>query len=186
MVALIVVDVQNDFLPGGRLAVPEGDRILPVVNEYLDRFVASGSPVYASRDWHKEDSEHFHAWPPHCIQGSQGATFPEELALPTEARIISKGMEGDGYSAFEGILDRGEGLGDSLKRDDVQELYLCGLATDYCVRATALEACRLGYRVTVLIDACLGVNLKPHDSEAAIAEMVGAGARLATRETLSL
>ena len=137
-------------------------------------------------DWHRKDSEHFRAWPPHCIQGTQGAAFAEELALPRETRVISKGMEGDGYSTFEGVLGGSDGLGEALNRDDVRELYVCGLATDYCVRATVLEACRLGYRVTVLIDACLGVALKPHDSETAIAEMVGAGARLATWDTSSL
>ena len=188
--ALVVVDVQNDFTPEGALAVPEGDQVVPAVNRYIEIFREAGLPIYASRDWHPPVTRHFQQygglWPPHCLQGSRGAEFRPDLRLPPEAIVVSKGMdpEKDSYSAFDAFEPDGTPLAESLRRRGVGRVYICGLATDYCVKWTAMEAARQGFRLTVLIDASLGVNLQPHDSERAIAEMVRQGAVLATVETL--
>lgn len=183
---LLVVDVQNDFCPGGALAVAEGDRVVPVLNAYLERFAAAGRPIYASRDWHPAVTKHFAAyggtWPPHCIQGSEGAELHSGLRLPPGAEIVTKGTapEDEGYSAFEGVVPDGTPFPEQLRRDGVTHLYLGGLATDYCVRASALDARRAGLDVTLLVDAVRGVNLHPDDSERAIEEMRAAGVELAT------
>ncbi len=187
--ALLIVDPQLDFMPGGALAVPEGDKIVPVVNEYVERFRKAGRPIFVSRDWHPEATKHFQqyggVWPPHCIQGSRGAEFHPDLKLE-EAVVISKGMdpERDSYSAFDGFEADGTPLEEGLRRRGIDHLYVGGLATDYCVRWTVLEALKRGFRVTVLLDAIRGVNLKPHDSEEAIEEMVRRGADVATLERL--
>ena len=191
-VALLVVDVQNDFTPGGALAVPEGDQVVPVMNRYLENFHQAGWPIYASRDWHPRVTKHFKEyggiWPPHCIQDTRGAAFHPELRLPSEAVVVSKGMdpEKDSYSAFDGADPAGVPFAEVLRAAKVERLYVGGLATDYCVKWSVLEALRRGFQATVLIDASLGVNLRPHDSERAIAEMVRAGAVVATLETLQI
>lgn len=188
--ALVVVDVQNDFTPKGALAVPEGDQVVPVINRYIEIFREAGQPIYASRDWHPPVTRHFQQygglWPPHCVQGSRGAGFHPDLRLPAEAIVVSKGMdpEKDSYSAFDAFEADGTPLAESLRRRGVGHVYVGGLATDYCVKWTAMEAARQGFRLTVLIDASLGVNLQPHDSERAIAEMVRQGAALITVERL--
>ncbi len=179
--ALLVVDVQNDFCPGGALAVPHGDVIIPRVNRTIDQFVRRGLPVLATRDWHPPMTKHFKefggAWPPHCVQGTKGARFHPELRLPKDAVILSKGMdpEQDSYSGFQALNDGGRDLESVIHDLGIDELFLCGLATDYCVRATALDAQRRGMRVHVLEDAIEGVDLKPGDSEAAMEEMRTAG-----------
>jgi len=188
--ALLVVDVQNDFTPGGALAVAEGDQIVPVLNRYIDRFRLAGLPVYASRDWHPAVTKHFQEfgglWPPHCIQGRVGAEFHPALKLPAEAIVVSKGMdpERDSYSAFDAVEGDGTPLVESLRRRGVEHLFVGGLATDYCVKWSVLEARKQGFATTLLVDGCLGVNLQPHDSERAIAEMVRAGADLTTIERI--
>lgn len=191
-IALVVVDVQNDFTPGGALAVPEGDQVVPLLNQYLERFRAAGLPTFASRDWHPTVTTHFKAygglWPPHCIQGTKGAEFHPDLKLPDGTTIVSKGMDPqkDSYSVFDAFEPDGTPFVEGLKRRGIDRLYVGGLATDYCVKWTALEASKQGFAVTLLVDASLGVNLQPHDSERAIAEMVRQGATLLTLERLQL
>ncbi len=179
--ALLVVDVQNDFCPGGALAVPDGDAILPSVNRTIELFVRRGFPVLATRDWHPAVTKHFKgyggAWPPHCVQGTKGARFHPKLELPKDVLILSKGMDPDqdSYSGFQALSPAGRDLESVIRDLGVDELCVCGLATDYCVRATALDAARRGFRVHVLEDAIKGVDLKPGDSEVAIQEMRSAG-----------
>ncbi len=179
--ALLVVDVQNDFCPGGALGVPDGDRIIPRINRTIDLFVRRRLPVLATRDWHPKVTKHFKefggAWPPHCLQGTKGARFHPGLALPKDAVILSKGMDPDqdSYSGFQALSPQGRDLESVIRDHGIDEVFLCGLATDYCVRATALDAVRRGIRVRVLQDAIRGVDLKPGDSKAAVHEMRGAG-----------
>ncbi|MGA7827348.1 MAG: bifunctional nicotinamidase/pyrazinamidase [Geobacteraceae bacterium] len=183
--ALLIEDVQNDFCSGGALAVPGGDEVVPVLNRYIDLFLAKGLPVYVSRDWHPEKSSHFSAyggiWPTHCVQKSEGANFHPDLNLPDDVIVISKGMDPteDGFSSFEGSCEKGRKFSESLEARGVRHVYIGGLATDYCVKYTVLEALKLGFLVTLLIDAVRGVDLKSGDAEAAIREMVVAGAEVA-------
>ncbi|BCS52561.1 nicotinamidase [Geobacter sp. SVR] len=188
--ALMIVDVQNDFCPGGALPVPEGDRVVEPLNRAAGWFVALGLPVFASRDWHPPVSRHFREWggpwPGHCIQGTPGAAFHPLLRLPEGTRVFSKGSDPDshGYSAFEGRCERGRTLLEVVCELGVGHLYVGGLATDYCVRATALEALHSGLEVTLLADAVAGVELSSGDTAAAVAEMTGAGVRLGSVEEL--
>ena len=190
--ALLIVDIENDFMPGGALGVTGGDRVVPVVNRYAERFVGADLPVYASRDWHPAVTKHFKEyggiWPPHCVQGTKGAEFHPDLRLPEGTSVVSKGMdpEKDSYSAFDALEPDGTPLADALRRKGIDHLYVGGLATDYCVKWTVLEALQQGFKATFLVDASLGVNLQPHDSEKAIEEMVTAGADAATLERLVL
>ncbi len=190
--ALIIVDVQRDFCPGGALAVPEGDRVVPVLNEYARRFAAKGYPVFATRDWHPRKTVHFREfgglWPVHCVQGTPGAEFHPDLRLPEGTVVVSKGanLDEQGYSGFESRGPDGRLLGELLREQGVDRVYVGGLATDYCVRATVLDALAGGFGAVFLVDASRGVNLKPGDAEQAIAEMVRAGADVATLERLSL
>lgn len=188
--ALLVVDVQNDFCPGGGLAVPEGDQVVPVLNRVISVLGRERVPVYASRDWHPADTRHFREhggpWPPHCVQGTDGAAFHPDLRLPSDALIVSKGADAsaDGYSPFEGRTSDGAGLLDDLRRRGIRHLYVGGLATDYCVKAAVLDALRAGLRVTVLTDAIRGVDVHPGDSERALAALRNAGARLAASDVI--
>ncbi len=190
--ALVVVDVQNDFTPEGALAVPEGDQVVPVLNQYLARFRAAAFLLYASRDWHPKVTKHFKEygglWPPHCVQGTKGAEFHPDLKLPEGTVVVSKGMdpEKDSYSVFDAFEPDGTPFAEGLRRRGIQRLYVGGLATDYCVRWTVLEALKEGFQATLLVDASLGVNLQPHDSERAIAEMVRKGAEVITMEQLRM
>lgn len=190
--ALLIVDVQNDFTPGGALAVTEGDQVVPLLSDLAARFAARGYPVYASRDWHPADSRHFQqyggTWPVHCVQGTPGAAFHPALRLPPNTPVISAGMSRDdeGYSAFEGRTAEDEPFAERLRRDNVDHLYVGGLATDYCVRASVLDALRHGLTVTLLTDASRGVNLQPGDAERAIEEVRAAGAELATTADVKL
>lgn len=176
--ALIVVDVQNDFLPGGRLAVAAGDDVIPVLNRYMALFAERGLPVFATRDWHPADHCSFHAqggpWPPHCVAGSAGADFPAALILPPGTVVISKATDtgADAYSGFEGTR-----LADLLKERGVQRVFVGGLATDYCVLNTVHDALSLGFRTVLLEDAVRAVNIDARDGEAAIADMRARGAR---------
>lgn len=180
--ALVLVDVQNDFCPGGSLAVPEGDKVLPALNKQAERFGKAGRPVIASRDWHPVNTTHFQTWPPHCVQEQPGARFHPELRLPVGTIVVSKGMgtSEDGYSAFQARDDSGRSLADILRGRGVRRLRVGGLATDYCVRATVLDALRQGFEVTVLENGIRGVELRTGDSARAIADMREAGARFTT------
>jgi len=189
--ALLVVDMQRDFMPGGALPVPEGDGTIPKVNAYIAQFRMAGAPVFASRDWHPRETTHFQAqggpWPPHCIQGTPGAEFHPALKLPEDTVILSKGMDPneDAYSAFQAhSLDEGRTLREHLQTRDVEQLYVLGLALDYCVKWSALDAVRAGLQASVLIDATRAVNVKPHDAEETIETLVRAAVGLETIETL--
>lgn len=188
--ALVVVDVQNDFCPGGSLGVPEGDKVVPVLNEYIRLFSEKGLTIYASRDWHPLETRHFRdfggVWPAHCVQGTHGAEFRSDFKLPETAIIVSKGMdpEQDSYSCFQAFEADGTDFLGSLRRRGINHIYIGGLATDYCVRWTSLDALRLGFKVTVLLDAIRGVDLKPGDSASALDEIIRAGARTATLGTV--
>lgn len=164
--ALLIVDVQNDFCPGGALAVDAGDEVVPVINGLMGRF----SVVIASKDWHPRDTVHFDHWPPHCIRGTRGAAFHPDLDVKGIDLVVLKGTANtdDGYSAFEAT---NEDLAYCLHRNGVTQLFVAGLATDYCVRASALDALRAGFQVTVITDAVRAVDLKPGDGLAALREM---------------
>lgn len=183
--ALIVIDVQNDFCPGGTLAVKDGDQVVPVLNRYIDQFTKAGLPIFATRDWHPEKTSHFNTgggpWPPHCVQGSEGAQFHPDLKLPPETMIVSAGMgsDEDGYSGFLGRDDSGAKLAELLRQRGIERIFVGGLATDYCVKHTVLDGVNQGFRVVVLTDSVRGVNLQPDDSERAIEEMRRAGAEIA-------
>jgi nicotinamidase/pyrazinamidase len=182
--ALILVDVQNDFCPGGALPVPEGDRTVPVLNRQIERFASAGRPIVASRDWHPAESSHFKsgggAWPPHCVAGKPGAAFHPELRLPADAVVVSKGTgpSEDGYSAFEAKTPDGRPLDAVLKESGAKRLVVGGLATDYCVKATVLDALKSGYEVTLLREGVRGVDVNPGDSDRALEEMRAAGAKI--------
>ena len=188
--ALLIVDVQNDFCPDGKLAVPEGDAIVPVLNKYINIFSRNKWPIFASRDWHPKKTVHFKEfggqWPEHCIQDTPGANFHPLLRLPENAIILSGGMhpDEDGYSAFQAVDSRGNEFTHLLNTFSIKELFVGGLATDYCVKWSVLDALKFGFKVTLLADAIKGVDLKPKDSEAAIEEMVRLGAKKMTFEKL--
>lgn len=195
--ALIIVDVQNDFCPGGSLAVPEGDAVVPIINRIQPLF----DVVIATQDWHPADHVSFAAnhpgknvgdvvevegvsqilWPTHCVQGSPGAELHPRLDTSRIAHIIRKGTDPriDSYSGFfDNARRRDTGLAELLRRLDVDEVAICGLATDYCVKFTALDARDLGFFTQVVIDACRGVGLQPEDIPAAIREMESRGIRI--------
>ena len=180
--ALVVVDVQNDFCPGGTLAVPGGDDVAPVLSHYAERFARRGAPVFASRDWHPAETKHFAAWggawPPHCVQGTRGAAFHPALELPAGTEIVSKGMDpqADAYSAWEAQTDTGKSFADALAAHGTRRLFVGGLATDYCVKATALDALRHGFEVFLLEDASRAVDLTPGDGARAVEDLTRAGA----------
>lgn len=184
--ALLMVDVQNDFCPGGALAVPEGHRVVEPLNLMARNFAGAGLPVFASRDWHPKITKHFKEyggiWPPHCVQDTFGADFHPDMRLPGGAIVITKGSDpdSDSYSAFDGRDKYGTLLGDALATLKVTHLYVGGLATDYCVKATVLDALKVGIRVTVLADAIAGVDVEIGDSIRALAEMKAAGAGVCT------
>ena len=194
MKALILVDIQNDFLPGGALAVPDGDAIIPIAN----RLQAAFPLVGATQDWHRANHGSFAAnhpgrqmfeqidlnglpqilWPVHCVQGTAGAELAPGLQRERIAKIFFKGTDA-GIDSYSGLFDNGRrkstGLGEWLKSSGVTEVFVCGLATDYCVKFTALDAAELGFKTHFIEDASRGVNLQPNDVREAIAEMNRAG-----------
>jgi len=184
--ALLIIDVQNDFCPRGTLPVPAGDLVVEPLSQVAALFAAAGLPVLASRDWHPAITGHFieygGSWPRHCVQGSSGAAFHPELQLPPGCLVISKGFDAasDGYSAFDGRLEDGRSMQQLLADLEVTQLYVGGLATDYCVKETVLAAVRSGIKVTVLEDAIAGVDLHPGDSLRAIETMKFAGVYFTT------
>lgn len=180
--ALIVVDVQNDFCPGGSLAVAGGDEVVPVLNEYARAFAEAGRPVIATRDWHPDRTTHFQqyggVWPAHCVMDSPGGQFHPDLELPAGALVVSKGMgeHEDSYSGFDAVHRDGRSLAQVLFETGSRRVYVGGLATDYCVKHTVLDGRRRGLEMIVLRDAVRGVNLEPGDSDRAFDEMEAVGA----------
>lgn len=175
--ALLVVDVQKDFCPGGALPVPGGDAVVPVLNKWIDFALAAKRPVYFSRDWHPVGHVSFKAqggpWPPHCLQDSEGAAFHPRLHAPENAVKISKGvrLDKDQYSAFEET-----GLADALRKAGVRRVWIGGLARDVCVRASVLDAVKEGFEVCVLTEGTRAIT--PEGGAEADREMESAGARL--------
>lgn len=176
---LLVADVQNDFCPGGSLAVQGGDEIIPVVNAWIDGAVQANVPVFASRDWHPPGHASFREqggpWPAHCVQGTPGTQFHPELRLPPHAHIVDKGWrrERDAYSPFEDT-----DLAEAIEKARVQRLYVCGLALDYCVKASCLDALALGLEVSLILEGTRAVNLDPEDGRRALQALRAAGARV--------
>jgi ornithine carbamoyltransferase len=187
--ALLVVDVQNDFCPGGTLPVPNGDAVVDALNHYAGEAAAQGVAIYASRDWHPAATTHFKAyggpWPRHCVQDTDGARFHPSLHLPASTIVVTKGVDPNahGYSAFEGRTPDGTPFLTDLKERGIRRLYVGGLATDYCVKQSALDALSAGLQVTVLEDAIAGVN--HDDSDRALDDMRAKGADVVARRTLS-
>jgi nicotinamidase/pyrazinamidase len=178
--ALIVVDVQNDFCPGGTLAVPHGDDVIEPLNQLIDDFLKRGAPVYKSRDWHTPTTKHFAAyggtWPVHCVQDTEGAEFHPALRDDPRITVISKGLgDTDCYSAFDET-----DLATQLHKQNVEEVVVGGLATDYCVKNTVLDALKKGFKVKAIENAMRAVDLQPGDGERAIDEMRDAGADIVT------
>lgn len=178
--ALIVVDVQNDFCPSGTLAVPNGDEVVQPLNQLIDEFLKRGDPVYKSRDWHPPTTKHFAihggTWPVHCVQNTKGAEFHPALRDDPRINIISKGLgDTDCYSAFDET-----DLAVRLQQDNVDEVLVGGLATDYCVKSTVVDAIKNGFKATAVVNAMRAVELQPGDGDRAIEEMRNAGARIVT------
>jgi len=176
--ALIVVDVQNDFCPGGTLAVAHGDEVVEPLNQVIDDFLERGAPVYKSRDWHprvtKHFAEHGGTWPVHCVQNTKGAEFHSALRDDPRIEVLSKGLgDTDCYSAFDET-----DLAAQLHAQGVEEVVIGGLATDYCVKNTVLDALKNGFKVKALKNAMRAVDLQPGDGERAIEEMRAAGAEI--------
>ncbi len=171
--ALFIVDVQNDFLAGGALAVPQGDEVIAPINALQKQF----EWIFASKDWHPADTKHFDQWPVHCVRGTRGARFPETLHISRIEKVLLKGtgVSDDGYSAFEAT---NADLEFCLRSRGIRQLFVCGLATDYCVKATALDAARLGFDVFVVRAAVRAVNLQADDEQKAFAEMEAAGVHI--------
>lgn len=175
--ALIIVDVQNDFCPGGALPVPGGNKVVPVLNLYIQKFKVRGLPVYFTRDWHPDTHISFKpqggVWPPHCVQNTSGAGFHPDLFIPPDTVVISKGTDParDAYSGFQGTDLHGQ-----LKKRDIKRLFIGGLATDYCVKSTVLDALEAGFETAFLADASRGVDVRPGDSERAVEDMLREGA----------
>jgi nicotinamidase/pyrazinamidase len=179
---LLLVDPQNDFCPGGSLPVAGGDQVMPVLTAWAMAAQRAEVPIFVSRDWHPPRTTHFKefggVWPPHCVIGTRGAEFHPDLRLPSEAIVVSKGMgeREDAYSAFQARTDAGTPLAKLLQEAHVRHLYVGGLATDYCVKSSTLDALGQGYAVTLIPDGVRAVNVQPHDGEQALAEMRAAGA----------
>jgi nicotinamidase/pyrazinamidase len=177
---LVVVDIQKDFCPGGALPVSEGDKVVPILNKYMEKFRKAGAAMIFTRDWHPPDHSSFKSqggpWPPHCVQNSEGAKFHNDLVVPPEAEIVSKADKKDeAYSFFQGT-----DLARELHERGIRKILVGGLATDYCVKETILDGLTHGFEVYHLDDASRGVNVHPGDSELALSEMVARGARRIT------
>ncbi len=183
--ALIVVDIQRDFCPGGALPVADGDKIIPAVNELIRAFEREGLPVFLTRDWHPKNHISFKAyggvWPPHCVRNTPGASFHPLLAVPSTAEVIDKGTlrTDDTYSNFQGT-----DLAQRLHSLQVKRIYVVGLATDYCVMNTVVDGVARGFETYVITDCVRGVNVKPTDSATAMRTMVSRGARQMTSDRL--
>lgn len=186
--ALIVVDVQVDFLPGGVLAVPNGDKVIPPLNHYIGTFFAKGLPVYFTRDWHPKDHLSFRenggSWPPHCVAGTPGALFPKALLLPADNKfIISKGMKCQ-FDAYSGFQDTP--VMSLLQERGIRRVYIGGLATEYCVKNTVIGALNLGFTTFLLADAIQGIDMTPGECEKAVEQMLSEGAIALTEKDLCI
>ncbi len=177
--ALLIVDVQNDFCPGGALPAPQGDKVVPVINKIIKNF----SIVIASRDWHPKVTVHFNKWPEHCVQNTKGADFPGELDTDKFDEIFVKGTRNidDGYSAFEAT---NLNLTEYLKSKKVDELFIAGLTAEYCVLSTVFDSIKNGFKTFVVKDAVEGIRQNEGDFEDAFEEMEKAGATIITSEDL--
>ena len=176
--ALLIVDVQNDFCPGGALAVERGDEVVAPLNRLIDEFLQRGAPVYKSRDWHPATTKHFAkyggTWPVHCVQNTYGAEFHPALRDDPRVIVVSKGLgDTDCYSAFDET-----DLAAQLHEQGIEEVLVGGLATDYCVKNTVLDALKHSFKVKALKDAMRAVDLQPGDGERALEEMRAAGAEI--------
>lgn len=175
--ALLIVDLQVDFLPGGRLGVPHGDAVIAPIKRLIALYGARQLPVYASRDWHPSLHCSFVAqggpWPPHCVAGTEGASFAPALELPADVIVVSKAdtVDVDAYSAFNGT-----GLAEAMRARDIRRLAVCGLATDYCVLNTVLDGVQAGFEVLLVAEAARAVDVAPGDGDRAITRMLLAGA----------
>ncbi|HID80694.1 MAG TPA: nicotinamidase, partial [Ignisphaera sp.] len=175
----------RDFMPGGALPVPEADTIVPTVNRYIQIFKNRGSTIVATRDWHPVNHISFTTrggpWPPHCIQGTSGAEFHPDLALPENSIVVSKATDPDkeAYSGFDGT-----DLNSILRERGVKRIFVCGVATNYCVKATAIDGVKLGYTVIVLLDAVKGIDIPPGSVDKALNEMLDMGIILATQHDI--
>lgn len=180
--AILLVDPQNDFCPGGSLAVAEGDLVMPVLSAWAAAAERAGVPVFVSRDWHPPRTTHFKdyggIWPAHCVMGTTGAEFHPDLKLPAHSIVVSKGMgeTEDAYSAFQARDDHDTPLADLLHQRGVEHVYVLGLATDYCVKDSTLAGLERGFRMTLVPDGMRAVNLQQSDGEEALAAMRAAGA----------
>jgi nicotinamidase/pyrazinamidase len=187
--ALVIVDAQNDFCPGGALAVADGDQVVAPLNRYIDLFTKQRLPIFATRDWHPEKTSHFKdyggPWPAHCVQQTKGAEFHPALRLGDPVVILSKGMaaDEDSYSGFQAVDLSGTSLAELLRQRGVERIFVGGLATDYCVKHTVLDGLKQGFGVVLLSDSMRAVNLQPNDGTAAIDEMIEAGAVKVTEFT---
>lgn len=204
MQALILVDIQNDFLPGGALAVPDGDKVIPVANKLQATFPL----VVATQDWHPANHGSFAAnhpgkkvfeqielnglpqtlWPVHCVQNTKGAELAATLNRERIANVFPKGTD-PGIDSYSGLFDNGHrkstGLGEWIKQKGATEVFVCGLATDYCVKFTALDAVQMGFKTHLVEDACRGVNLRPDDVKNAVEEMKRAGVSISRSSELA-
>lgn len=177
--ALLIVDMQRDYLPGGRVPIKDANEVVPILNRYIEAFALRGLPIFFSRDWHPHNHCSFLPygghWPAHCLQETKGAEFPSLLCIPAEAHLSSKGVDAnvEAYSAFSDAS-----LTELLRRMHVKRLVVGGLATDYCVRATVLDALALGFKVVLLGDAIRGVDAQAGDSVRALEEMLHHGATI--------
>ena len=195
MKALLVVDIQNDFLPGGALEVEDGDTVIPVINKIIEKFEL----IIATQDWHPSDHKSFASqhegkipgdmiklkdidqvlWPDHCIQGTEGAEFSKKLDRSKIKKVFVKGVDSE-IDSYSGFFDNGHlrstGLSDYLRDSLVDEVFIVGLATDYCVKFTALDSVMGGFKTYVIADSTKAVNLKPDDYEVALVEMNQSGA----------
>ncbi len=177
--ALLVVDVQNDFCPGGNLAVKDGDKVIPKLNRVIEAFEKAHLPIYFTRDWHPPNHCSFRSqggiWPSHCVMGTGGAEFHRDLKIPRGSTVVSKGSNPahEAYSTFQGT-----DLLEQLVRSHVSEVFIGGLTTDYCVKESSLDALRGGLKVNVIADCVKGVNLRRNDSSEALRTVKEQGARL--------
>jgi len=182
--ALLILDIQNDFLPGGSLAVPQGEEIIPIINQYIDYFTKNNSVIFATKDWHPSNSKHFNKfggeWPPHCVQRTYGAEFPAALSLPSSTIVLYKGMnENDaGYSVAEASDKNGINFFDLIEIKSIMELNVCGIAIEYCVLNSVIDILGHGLRVNLLADAIAGINLKFGVDDKAIKKMTNSGAKI--------
>ncbi|MFI5304650.1 MAG: isochorismatase family protein [Nitrospiria bacterium] len=184
--ALLLVDIQNDFLPGGSLGVPNGNRVLAPLNLAIWIFHDKGFPILATRDWHPEKHCSFKPqggpWPVHCVAGTRGAQFSSALNFPEEIRVISKATH-EKFDAYSGFQETD--MVQIIKKLEVRRLFIGGLATDYCVLNTVKDALHLGFQVVLIKNAIQAVNVYPNDGEKAIAEMKSLGAIMANSEDLN-